>query len=144
MLARMPTATLAPIPEEPRTRELWLQHLAGYVLFQDARRYALDRLDPKLSPAARAAAQQGIDDALYGMMMIVDGVSGSVTSATHKVDLRMSVRLVQRQDGQILEQLDLFDGDGMCMGYHGWLQGDFGEAPIVTASEEPEPPGRRR
>jgi hypothetical protein len=144
MLARMPTPTLAPIPEEPRTRELWLQHLAGYILFEDARRYALDRLDPNLSPEARAAAQQGIDDALYGMMMIVDGVSGSVKNASHEVNLRMSVRLVQRQDHQVLEQLDLFDGDGMCMGYHGWLKGDFGEAAIVTAPEEPKRPGRRR
>jgi hypothetical protein len=36
-------------------------------------------------------------------------------------------------DGQLVESLDLRDGDGMCMGYHGWIDGDFGSDPVVES-----------
>ena len=29
-------------PNETRARELWLQHAAGFILFQDMRKYACD------------------------------------------------------------------------------------------------------
>ena len=33
-------------PTEPRARELWLQHAAGFIIFEDVRRYAMERIDP--------------------------------------------------------------------------------------------------
>ena len=35
-------------------------------------------------------------------------------------------------------------GDGMCMGYHGWREGDFGEHPIAGMRAEPGACSRRR
>jgi hypothetical protein len=120
---------LATPPSEPRARELWLQHAAGFIVFEDIRRYALDKLDPALSDEARAAAEKAIDDAVYGLMMVIDGVTGGVSSSTHNVYIDFLIRLVRRVDsideGAVAE-VDLRHGDGMCMGYHGWREGNFG------------------
>jgi len=123
---------LASPPTEPRTLELWLQHAAGRIFFEDMRDYALQRIDPQLAPNARVAVEKGIDDAVYGLMMILDGVTGALSNATHRVELGVTVRLVEAQaPGKVVAELDLAQGDGMCMGYHGWREGNFGDDPIT-------------
>ncbi|MFN0199338.1 MAG: hypothetical protein ACKVT0_21520 [Planctomycetaceae bacterium] len=119
-------------PQEPRALELWLQHAAGRILFEDVRAYAADKIDPLLSAEAKVAAQKAIDDALYGVMMVLDGVTGALSNEVQQVEFAMQVRLVNRDSHYVVAQLDLGDGDGMCMGYHGWLQGDYGDTPIVS------------
>jgi hypothetical protein len=121
-------------PSEPRARELWLQHAAGFIVFEDVRRYAMERLEPDLSDEALAAAKKGIDDAVYGLMMVIDGVSGGVSNANNNVFIDFVVRLAKRKesiDDGLLSEVDLRRGDGMCMGYHGWLEGDFGGHPVA-------------
>ncbi len=134
---------LAPPPSEDRQRDLWLQHAAGFILFEDVRRYARDRLDPKVDPVARAAAERAIDDSLYGLMMVIDGVTGRLANDEMRVSLKVAAELVRRDASQenILEQIDLKDGDGMCMGYHGWIEGDFGSTPVAKAREAAAPAG---
>lgn len=88
---------LAEPPSQPRRRQLWLQHAAGFLLFQDVREYARERIDRNLSSEARDAAQKGIDDAVYGLMMVLDGVSGALQSSRMGVGLSVSARLVQRE-----------------------------------------------
>ncbi len=129
---------LAPPPPAGRTRELWLQHAAGAILFADVRDYAWSRLDPKLDANAREAATRAIDDALYGVMMVADGVTGALANETHRVALNISVRLEEK--GRVVERLDLADGDGVCMAFHGWKDGDFGATPVLT----PAPRSTRR
>lgn len=68
---------LATAPSDPRRHELWLQHAVGRILIEDVRGYAVEQINPTLTPEARAAAMKGIDDALYGLMRVIDGVSGS-------------------------------------------------------------------
>ena len=127
---------LADVPGEPRARELWLQHAAGFILFEDVRRYAMERTDPALTDEARAAVQKGIDDAVYGLMMVIDGVSGQLSNATHSVYIDFIVRFATRRAKINVEsQVDLRQGDGMCMGYHGWLESDFGNNPVVRPAE---------
>lgn len=46
-------------PAEPRPRDLWLQHAAGFIVFEDVRRYAIDRIDPALPEEVRAAVKRG-------------------------------------------------------------------------------------
>lgn len=123
---------LSSVPKDKRARELWIQHAAGFILFEDARGYAREKIDPRLLPEARAAVEKGIDDALYGLMMIVDGVSGRLSSASSEVHLAMLVRLVRERangDSEVVEEVDLAYGDGMCMGMAGWVEGDFGAHP---------------
>jgi hypothetical protein len=121
-------------PAEDRARELWLQHAAGFIVFEDVRRYAMDRIDPALKGEARAAVQKGIDDAVYGLMMIIDGVTGGISNATHNVYIDFIARLESKGEPAIgaKSEIHLRRGDGMCMGYHGWLEGDFGKHPLAA------------
>jgi hypothetical protein len=105
-----------------------LQHAAGFIFFEDVRRYAMERVDPALSGEARAAVQKSIDDAVYGLMMVIDGVSGGISNACHTIYVDFIVRLAARTDSQfdnVTSEINLRNGDGMCTGYHGWLEGDF-------------------
>jgi hypothetical protein len=129
---------LADPPSTERERELWLQHAAGFVLFRDVRGYAINRIDPALSPECRAAALKGINDALYGLMMVIDGVPRDLQNPDISVRLKFAVQLLRSSaepGSDPVVELDLFHGDGMCMGYHGWLGGDFGEAPLIKSGE---------
>lgn len=77
-------------------------------------------------------------------MMIIDGVTGGISSASHSVYIDFFVRLSKRSKSKndgILEELNLRNGDGMCMGYHGWLEGDFGSNPIAVAKVTPDSNG---
>jgi len=123
---------LQPPPKEPRAFELWLQHAAGRILVEDVRAYAIENIKSGLSEEARAAAEKGIDDALYGLMMVIDGVSGTLANETQHVELSVQARLVDHEPPAVAAAIDLREGDGMCMGYHGWLEGDFGESPVAV------------
>lgn len=122
-------------PAEQRARELWLQHAAGFIFFEDVRRYAMEKIDPALTDEARAAVRKGIDDAVYGLMMVIDGVTGGISNPNRNVYIDFIVRLASRRDsidGEVLHEVDLREGDGMCMGYHGWLEGNFGKNPVAV------------
>jgi len=130
---------LAEIPEDKNARELWIQHAAGFIIFEDIRQEAIDKIDPNLSDEAKAAARKGIDDAVGGLMAVIDGVTGALKNDEAIVYLRTIVRLATlNENGKLTtqEELDLFDGDGMCMGFHGWLEGDFGTAPVAKREDE--------
>ena len=120
-------------PSKPRELELWLQHAAGFILFEDMRQYAIQQIDPGLSADAQAAARKGIDDAVYGLMMILDGVTGALSNPQYRVNLRTNVELTDCNSQRTISDVDLADGDGMCMGYHGWRDGDFGEVQLVES-----------
>ena len=124
---------LQPYPDEPRPFQLWLQHAAGRIVFEDVRGYALERIGPKVSAEARAAAEKAIDDAVYGLMMVIDGVSGRIANDRHAVELSVAVKLLNREADSVIAEMDLMQGDGMCMGYHRWIDGDFGEDVVATS-----------
>lgn len=68
------------------------------------------------------------------VMMMIDGVSGAISNDRHKVYIDFIVRLAtcaNRNEGAILSELNLRQGEGMCMGYHHWREGDFGENSIA-------------
>lgn len=135
---------LAAAPTDPRRRELWLQHAAGFIIFEDVRRYAMEQIDPALTGEARAAVQKGIDDAVYGLMMVIDGVSGGLSNENHSVFIDFIVRIATRGNEQVVEsEVDLRGGDGMCMGYHGWLEGDYGKNPVALAAK-PKPKSMKK
>ena len=122
---------LQPAPTKPASVNIWLQHAAGRISFEDLRGYALDRIDPNLSPNEREAAEKAINDAVYGLMMVIDGVSGSLRNETAAVKLFVSARLLNQSE-QVSVEIDLNQGDGMCMGYHDWMNGDFGEYALAV------------
>lgn len=99
------------------------------MLCKDVREYALSQMDPTLSDEAKAAAIKGINDTMYGMMMVLDGVTGTFGNASMRVNLRATAEVLDNESDEVMESLDLQDGDGMCMGYHGWIVQDFGDPP---------------
>lgn len=116
-------------PRNKRERELWLQHAAGLIIFEDVRNYAIEQLEDGLSAKSRAAALKAIDDAVYGLMMIIDGVTGSLENKKHRVNLCVSALLTDLDTNESIIELNLAEGDGMCMGFHGWKEDDFGSNP---------------
>ena len=134
-------SVLGPPPTSQRHRELWLQHAAGFIFFEDVRAYASERLDPTLDETARMAALKAIDDAVYGLMMVLDGVTGSLGNSEYLVHLQTKVCLSRNRakSEAPIDSIDLFHGDGMCMGFHQWLQGDFGEDPVAIPRRSVRP-----
>jgi hypothetical protein len=125
-------------PSDQRTRELWLQHGAGFIMFQDIRQYAIDAIPATYSHAAREAAMKGIDDAVYGLMMVIDGVTGGLSNDKYRLSLQTKVQLETVDGGGLVQELDLFKGDGMCMGYHGWKDDDYGGVRPAVAKDPAE------
>jgi hypothetical protein len=100
---------------------------------ENVRRATIDQLDPQLSAEARAVATSAVDATMYQLMDVIDGVSRELTNSQYQVDIHMSVQL-QRSDAhqtRVIESMELCEGDGMSMGIHGWLNGDYGACPIV-------------
>lgn len=101
--------TLAPAPESEDDRTRWLEHTAGFILFEDVRGYARARIDPAVTPEVRAEIEKGIDDAVYGLMMIMDGVTGILSNEQEEVSLQFIARHVQSHEegnGTVLAQAD--------------------------------------
>lgn len=120
-------------PQDKDKRELWIQHAAGMILFEDARNYAISQIPKGTDPSTTKQIIEGIDNAIYGMMMIFDGVTGSLQNADYEVKLEGFVSLIRKEGDslRVIERLNLFDGDGMCMGFHSWLESDFGQEPVT-------------
>ena len=129
-------------PSDSRQRELWLQHAIGFILFQDVRDYALQQVDPLLKDDAKAATAKAINDAVYGLMMVLDGVTGMLTNKSRRMNLRVFAELVDAKSDDVVESLDLMDGDGMGMEYHGWIENDFGDSPPFTAEPKSKVDGQ--
>ena len=57
------------------------------------------------------------------------GVTGSLANESLRVTFRAEAQLTDSESDDVIELIDLMDGDGMCMGYHGWIVNDFGALP---------------
>ncbi len=123
-------------PEDKRNRELWLQHAAGLIIFEDIRKYAFNRIPPETDEGTKSRIIKGIDDAIYGLMMMMDGVTGILENEEYS--LRMETKILLQKNGEIIEELNTQNGDGMCMGFHEWKDGDFGDQKIVKFSDDYE------
>jgi len=115
-----PPGPLAHPPADDRARELWLQHVAGYILMRDVRRPGLEAFD--------------VDAAVYGLMQVAEGVTGSLHNDCWEVRVRVVVELADRNTDEVHQRLDLYEGDGACTGLHGWIDGDYGTYPITQPS----------
>ena len=115
-------------PNDERTRELWLQHAAGFILFQDIRKYAIDRIPGNTDDNTRELIVQGIDDAVYGLMMIMDGVAGHLENDQYAISIENIIKL--KRDGEIIQEINTFNNDGMCMGFQGWKKMISGTHPV--------------
>ena len=119
-------------PNDERSKELWLQHSAGFIIFQDMRNYAIDRIPLDTNEEIKQKIISGIDDSIYGLMMIMDGVTGSLENDNYSV--RLESKILLEKNNEVIMEINTLNGDGMCMGFHGWKDGDFGEDEICSSS----------
>ena len=95
----------------------------------DARNFAYERIPADVSPDARRIAEEAVFNALYGVMMILDGVTSNPLDPEPTEHRAQYVLLSQICDfaGNVLETFELApDGDPLCMGIHMWMEGEFG------------------
>lgn len=121
---------LANPPSNVRDRQLWMQHAAGYIVFENIRKYAIDRIPAEIDEALRETHLKTINNTIYGMVMQMDGIFGVLENENYRLDLQTNIVLYK--DDKVVEELNTLDGDGMCMGFHGWIENDFGSDEIVT------------
>jgi hypothetical protein len=114
-------------PAEPHHQWIAAGNAFGRHLLAAARDYAFGRIPTSASPEAQELARKAALDAIYGMMMLLDGVAASPVGQDHSAEYVLLSRIRSRQSGEAVEQFELApDGDGLSMGYHGWVAGDFG------------------
>lgn len=126
--------TLTAPPSDARARELWMQHAIGYELMRRMRQYALDKIAATASDEAKAEAARAVENALFGLMELVDGFYPPLGNETHVFTVDLVGRLVQRATGEVVALQSLRDGDGACMGLHLWLDRDFSPSPVTKAA----------
>lgn len=114
-------------PTDPHARWIQAGNTFGRHLMAAARDYAFERIAKSIPPEVREAAEKAVLDTIYGMMMLLDGVTDSGIDESHVVEYVLFARIQKvNQDGPV-EQFELApDGDGLCIGYHGWVAEDLG------------------
>ncbi|MCA5005247.1 hypothetical protein [Sphingobacterium bovistauri] len=122
--------TLVNPPEKERAKELWMQHGAGFLVFENIRKYALDKINPETDETTKAQIIKGINDTVYGLMMQMDGVFDPLENEQYRLELQSNIVLFKNEE--VVEVINTLDGDGMCMAYHDWLEGDFGEDELIN------------
>jgi hypothetical protein len=90
---------------------------------------AISRIDPALSEPEHNAALKAIDDTMYGLMMVLDGVAGSLGDFERRLRIDAVIRLTA--EGEVLAEEIVSEGDEMCMGYHMWIEGRYGDDPVA-------------
>jgi len=146
---------LTDIPGDPRDFSLWMQHGVGYLLMRQVRDEMYYEIESDVAPEHHQAARSVVNDTIYKMCMLVEGIGPPLRNDTHSLEVDLVGRLVDNSTYEYVHHESMFEGDGICVGYHGWMQGDFGTGrarPVADpgtgsegaddASAEPSCPGR--
>jgi len=120
-------------PQDERKRELWLQNTAGFIIIQNMRNYAINKIPTETPLEVKEKIIKGIDNTIYGLMMIMDGVTGTLENENYLV--RLESKILLEENEETIQEINTLDSDGMCMGFHGWKEGDFGKETIYTIEE---------
>jgi hypothetical protein len=116
-------------PREEHARWIMAGNTFGRHLMAASREYALERIPKLATSKERELAEKAVLDAIYGVMMLLDGVSDSRIDKDHVAAYVLLSRIFASGQSEPVEQFELApDGDGLCMGFHGWVADDFGNA----------------
>jgi hypothetical protein len=75
----------------------------------------------------RAEVESIVDAALYSVVQILDGVADPLIAGDLNLEFALIARLRDPDSDETVEELELApDGEGLCIGYAGWVEGDFG------------------
>jgi hypothetical protein len=117
------------VPEDEHSRLVHLSNAFGKLLFETVRTPARGRT-LLLDDFARAPVEELLDKQLYGVIQILDGVTYPIRNEDVEVEFVLSARLRRRENQEVIAQVELGpNGEGLRMGYAGWLEDDFGDVP---------------
>jgi hypothetical protein len=94
--------------------------------------YAISKIPNDADAKTKDKIIQGIEDAIYGLMMMMDGVVGSLQNDDYTVTIENNILL--EKNGQVIQRINTLNGDGMCMGFHDWREGKFGEDTVTESN----------
>lgn len=113
-------------PTDEHARWIKMGHFFGKTMMEEIKGRAEERIDPNISAEARMAAEKAIKDTMYGFMMLLDGVTGCDIDEEHGVEFALMARVFNSNTREYLEEIELApEGDGLCMGFHMWEDGEF-------------------
>jgi hypothetical protein len=99
-------------------------HNFGHILLTHARNGAVQ----DVAPEHRDVATKAATDALYNVMMILEGIVGPEIGEEHTLEFALVARIRERTNQSVVvEQFELApEGEEpACMGFHFWAEGDF-------------------
>jgi hypothetical protein len=114
-------------PSEPAARWVHAGHTFGMHLMRNVCAEALrNSADKPLTATERALIEKTVFSTAYAMMQLFDGFFVNPIDSEHVADYVLSMRIRRRSDDANVETFELApSGDGLCMGIHGWWEGEF-------------------
>ena len=122
---------LATPPPSGWRRDLWLLHVAGFIVTHEVRQRTLAEVNAGLAPAQQEVAVRAVDTAIGNLMTIADQVFGGMENDEVAATLRIGIQLEDRSTGEVIQHLDLFESEGACGPLESWASGDFGDDPVA-------------
>lgn len=114
--------------KEPEKRWRDAFHSFGHLLLTHARDQAVAQIPKESSAETREIATKAAVDALYNVMMILEGVVGAPKSVDRSLEFALIARVRERAAPYaVVEQFELAPNgeEPACMGFHFWTDGDF-------------------
>jgi hypothetical protein len=120
------------VPEDAHARLIYLSNAFGRLLFETARAQAREEASSLPDPL-QTQLQELLDAQLYAVLQILDGITVPIGNDRINLEFVLKARLRERENGEVFEEVELGpDGEGLCMGFQGWVEGDFGAVPGLS------------
>jgi hypothetical protein len=120
---------IGPLSSDAHDRLIHLSNVFGRVLFDAARNPARERASV-LPETSRQEVLALVDDVLYAVVQVLDGVTPPIGNDQVGIEFVISARLRDKTTGEVSGVVELGpNGEGLGMGFAGWVQGDFGSSP---------------
>jgi hypothetical protein len=124
----MTSRDLGRIPEDEHARLIYLSNVFGRLFVEMARSPAHERA-ALLPQEVRQEVISIVDSALYAVVQILDGVIDPIRNDQLDLEFALLARLRETSSGSTVDEVELGpSGEGLCIGFHGWVERDFGSA----------------
>jgi hypothetical protein len=112
---------------EPHARWLLAGNAFGAHLMY-AREKALEEIPSDATADQRIAIEKAVDTAICGVMALFDTYLPTDLGENYSAIYAVITRICRKGDlNKTIEEIELApDGDGLQMGFWGWIKGDFG------------------
>jgi hypothetical protein len=114
--------------EDPRERELLFQHAFGMHIFENVRDPVLADLPGDLATKDRELIQAAVDATIDRFLALLDNICPTSVGPNAQAWYRLSSEICL-EDAPTGETFNIVpEGDGLNMGFAGWLENDFGQS----------------